>query len=60
MAQVFTGERADKHTARYLHSSKQHTDTVRDSLVNLLEHLAAKDPEYFPQEPETKNRARRE
>lgn len=32
-----------KKTAHYLFSTKQQTDTVKDQLVNILEHLAAKE-----------------
>ena len=46
-----------KPTVNNLVSSKQKTDPIRDRLVNLVEHLAAKEPEI----PlvETKTRAKR-
>ncbi len=32
----------------YLPSIKQQTDTVRDQLGNVLDHLEAKEPDIFP------------
>ncbi len=46
-AAVFS-RKSDKLTVRYLLSTKQQTDTVRDQLVNIVNHLAAK--ETFPSE----------
>lgn len=44
----------------FLLSIKLQTDTVGDQLVNIMEHLAAEDPDVSPREVvETKNRAER-
>ena len=38
---------SDRPTVHYLLSSKQQTDPARDQLVNIVEHLAAKEPEIY-------------
>ncbi len=46
---------SDKSTVRYLPSTKQQTDKVSSWLVNIVDHLAAKEPDIRSQ----KNRAKR-
>ena len=59
--QVFSKQALIKNPlVHYLLGSKQQTDTVGGQLVNIVEHLAAKEPEISPQElVEAKTRAKR-
>ena len=52
---IFESHSSYKLTVNYLPNIKQQADTVGNYLVNIPEHLAAKEPHHLKEVVETKN-----